>query len=91
MRYIHVLMVCCLVSSILIRTDSVIDGILNKYKDYLEQGTYFGCDWSSYTPTPASRHYTFKMAFEHFKAHNGHVVVELGTTRSFVHGKSSRM
>lgn len=79
-------MAYCLVSGAFTRTDSVIDGILNKYKDYLEQGTYVGYDWSHYNPIPASRYYTFKMAFEHFKAHNGRVVVELGTSRSFVHG-----
>jgi len=75
-----------LCSFLLVRADSVIDGILDKYKDYLEQGTYVGHDWSHYTPVPASRYYTFKMAFEHFKANNGHIVVELGTSRSFVHG-----
>jgi hypothetical protein len=66
--------------------DNVIDGILDRYKGYLEQGTYVGHDWSHYLIRPKSRHYTFKMAFEHFKNNNGHVVVELGTSRSFVHG-----
>lgn len=66
--------------------DPVIDGILNKYKDYLQEGTYVGFDWSQLAVQPQSRYYTFKMAFEHFKKNNGHVVVELGTSRSFVHG-----
>lgn len=75
-----------LCSFLLVRADAVIDGILDKYKDYLEQGTYEGQDWSHYTKKPQSRYYTFKMVFEHFKKNNGHVVVELGTSRSFVHG-----
>ena len=75
-----------LCSFLLVRADVVIDGILDKYKDYLEQGTYEGQDWSHYTKKPQSRYYTFKMAFELFKHNNGYVVVELGTSRSFVHG-----
>ena len=77
---------CCLINSVSAQADVVIDSVLNKYKDYLEQGTYVGYDWSRVTPVPASRYYTFRMAFEMFKASNGHVVVELGTSRSFVHG-----
>jgi hypothetical protein len=69
-----------------VQADEMIDGILNQYKDYLEQGTYVGFDWSHLSRIPQSRYYTFKMAFEHFKQHKGHVVVELGTSRSFVHG-----
>jgi hypothetical protein len=69
-----------------IQADAIIDGVLNQYKDYLEQGTYVGYDWSHIIPTPQSRYHTFQMAFEHFKQNNGHVVVELGTSRSFVHG-----
>lgn len=69
-----------------VSADDVIDGILNKYKDYLEHGTYVGFDWSHVIPKPQSRYYTFKIAFEHFKQNNGHVIVELGTSRSFVHG-----
>ncbi len=69
-----------------VHADGVIDSVLDKYKDYLEQGTYVGYDWSQFEFIPRSRYYTFKQVFEHFKAHNGHVVVELGTSRSFVHG-----
>jgi hypothetical protein len=68
------------------KADTIIDSILNKYKYYLEQGTYVGFDWSQLSQIPQSRYFTFKMAFEHFKTYNGHVVVELGTSRSFVHG-----
>lgn len=75
-----------LCSFLSINANNVIDGILNKYRDYLEQGTYVGHDWSKYTVKPQSRYYTFKMAFEHFENNNGHMVVELGTSRSFVHG-----
>lgn len=71
---------------IVLKGDVVIDRILYKYKNYLEEGTYIGYDWSAYIKKPESRYYTFKMAFEHFKKYNGRVVVELGTSRSFVHG-----
>ncbi len=66
--------------------DDSINRILDTYRDYLEQGTYVGFDWSHYIKKPESRYYTFKMAFEHFKESSGRVVVELGTSRSFVHG-----
>ena len=60
---------------------------LDKYKEYLEEGTYAGFDKSLITPCPKSRYYTFKAAFEHFIKTNGTVIVELGTSRSFVHGQ----
>lgn len=60
--------------------------MLQKYSQFLEQGTYEGQDWSQFVVLPKSRFYTFLKAFEHFEAMNGHVIVELGTTRSFVHG-----
>jgi hypothetical protein len=80
------LLSCLLISSVGIRADIIIDAVLDKYKEYLEQGTYVGFNWSCLPKKPESRYYTFKMAFEHFKEHNGRVVVELGTSRSFVHG-----
>lgn len=86
MKLINCLMTCVLMSSLLIHADVVIDGVLDKYRDYLEKGTYTGFDWSQLERIPQSRYYTFKMAFEHFKNHNGSVIVELGTSRSFVHG-----
>jgi hypothetical protein len=86
MKYTKVFVIFCLLTCAVAQADEVIDRVLNKYKDYLEQGTYTGYDWSHYIPVPASRYYTFKMAFELFKANNGRVVVELGTSRSFVHG-----
>ncbi len=39
-----------------------------------------------FSKLPQSRYETFKAAFEHFDGHNGRVVVELGTSRSFTHG-----
>jgi hypothetical protein len=60
--------------------------ILDQYKEFLIQGTYDGQNWSKFSRLPFSRYDTFKMAFEHFIHHDGRVVVELGTTRSFVHG-----
>ena len=63
----------------------LIEDILNQYKSFLDAGT-LNQDWSYFSTIPKSRHYTFKMAFEYFVNNKGKVVVELGTTRSFVHG-----
>lgn len=60
--------------------------ILNKYQQFLEQGTYADQDWTPFPVLPKSRYHSFKAAFEHFELHNGHTIVELGTTRSFVGG-----
>jgi hypothetical protein len=76
----------CLVSIVNIQADIVIDSILDHYQSYLEDGTYSGFDWSHIPVKPLSRYDTFKAAFNYFKSNNGHVVVELGTSRSFVHG-----
>lgn len=55
---------------------------IEQYRDFLKQGTYdSGCDKSL-----KSRYETFKYAFEHFEKVGGKIVVELGTTRSYVHG-----
>jgi hypothetical protein len=86
MKHIKIFMTYCLLNCLFVHADIVIDSVLNTYKTYLEQGTYVGHDWSCYAVKPQSRYYTFKIAFEHFKTNNGHVVVELGTSRSFVHG-----
>ncbi len=59
---------------------------LSKYKTHLEHGTYDQQDWSSFKTKPLSRYDTFKRAFEEFEKMDGHTIVELGTTRSFVHG-----
>lgn len=56
------------------------------YKLFLDSGTYEGQDWSQLNPIPQSRFYTFAKAFEHLETHNGKIIVELGTARSFVHG-----
>jgi len=60
--------------------------ILNKYQQFLERGTYADQDWTSFSTLPKSRYNSFKTAFEHFEQHNGRIIVELGTTRSFVGG-----
>lgn len=65
-----------------------ISNILDRYKTFLEDGTYMGQDWSVFPTKPKSRYDTFKYAFEYFEKNHGKVVVELGTTRSFVHGGS---
>lgn len=59
---------------------------LEKYKQYLEAGTYMGACFSENDTLPKSRYDTFKLAFEHFEVHEGKVIVELGTSRSFTHG-----
>lgn len=63
-----------------------IDEYLDPYKNFLEVGTYENQDWSNYKIKPKSRYHSFKYAFEHFATHQGKTVVELGTSRSFVHG-----
>lgn len=60
--------------------------ILKQYKQFLIEGTYQGQNWNSFKVLPKSRHHTFKYAFNHFVENNGKIVVELGTSRSFVHG-----
>src|SRR5207249_2968092 len=59
---------------------------LEPYRDFLEWGTYVGQDWSHFSVLPLSRYQTFRLAFRHFLETQGRVVVELGTSRSFVHG-----
>ncbi len=60
--------------------------VLDKYRIFLDEGTLAGQDWSSFSKPPKTRHFTFKRAFELFAEKKGTVIVELGTTRSFVHG-----
>lgn len=60
--------------------------LLEPFKEYLEQGTYGEQDWSSFAILPSSRYDTFKAAFNHFETHQGKIIVELGTSRSFTHG-----
>lgn len=60
---------------------------LEKYQTFLQEGTYAGADWTRYKIRPASRYTTFKIAFDQFEKNNGKVIVELGTSHSFVDGK----
>ncbi len=64
----------------------IVEQKLTPFKAYLHEGTYAGADWSRYAVKPASRATTFLQAFSHFAENNGKVVVELGTSHSFVHG-----
>ena len=59
---------------------------LSKYRRFLVAGTLAQQDWSRYGAVPATRFETLKRAFGDFEARRGHVVVELGTSRSFTHG-----
>lgn len=72
--------------SLLCSSDYLSTQKLAPYKSFLEGGTYNGQDWSFFSQKPRSRYYTFKKAFEHFEETNGKIIVELGTTRSFVSG-----
>lgn len=59
---------------------------LNNYKDYIVQGTLSNQDFSFFKRTPLSRYETFSYCFNHFEQNHQKVIVELGTTRSFVDG-----
>src|SRR5262245_32878411 len=59
---------------------------LRTYKQFIIEGTYAGQDWSGVVRMPKSRYYTFKKAFCYFATASGKRIVELGTSRSFVHG-----
>jgi len=59
---------------------------LDEYRDYLDEWTYAGQDWSAFERRPLSRYHTFQRAFELFRRSGGRVVVELGTIRSYTHG-----
>ena len=63
-----------------------IEKILSHYKQYLDKGTYDGKDFRHYQITPQSRYATFKEAFTRFARNRGKIVVETGTSRSFVTG-----
>ncbi len=60
--------------------------VLESYRDFLEQGTYGGQDWSAFAERPKSRYQTLRQALEIFSSIKGCTVVELGTTRSFCDG-----
>ena len=78
------LLLSCSVLSLLAKEPSLEK--LEKYKQFLEEGTYANQDWSSFSRMPLSRFYTFSKAFEHFAKNNGKIIVELGTTHSYVDG-----
>jgi len=59
---------------------------LQQYKVFLKKGNFEGMDLSHLAVQPKSRYTTFKKAFEYFEQNNGKIIVELGTTRSFVSG-----
>ena len=84
----HVRLISCslLIIGTCIARSSIEEKII-KYKTFLEKGTYESFyNWPQSKPLPLSRYYTFKKAFEHFEKHNGKIIIELGTTRSFTHG-----
>lgn len=60
--------------------------LLSPYKEWLEQGTYEGQDWTSLPRLPKSRYDTFAYVFDHLHKIGGKTIVELGTSRSYCHG-----
>ena len=64
---------------------------IEKYKDLLENaiGYYFGDNISLkyFNRIPKSRYHTFKYCIEHIIKNDLKVIVELGTSRSFVDGR----
>ena len=60
--------------------------VITTYQSFMQEGTLENQDWSTFSTPPQARDVTFKKAFDLFTENNGKVVVELGTTRSFVHG-----
>lgn len=85
-NFFRILISLSLVSLYGITNNELILEKLNQYKLLLENGTYENQDWRSFLKIPKSRYDTFKKAFEMFEQNKGKVIVELGTTRSFVHG-----
>lgn len=90
MKLFYSVLISCLLTQIKASiTDVALDHMhktIDRYKLYLEKGTYGRDDWSCYKEMPKSRYYTFKQALEYFVQNNGKIIVELGTSRSFVHG-----
>jgi hypothetical protein len=66
-------------SNFLEENKDYLDKAINYYYSIEEQEKYFGIK-------PKSRYYTFKYCFENIKINNP-VIVELGTSRSFVDGR----
>lgn len=61
-----------------------VETILKRYKTYLDKGTYEGRSWDHLKQKPGSRFVTLRRALTHFVRHKGKIVVETGTSRSFV-------
>jgi len=56
------------------------------YKDLIEN-VHNRMSFDNYSKKPLSRYYTFKQCFEHIQNIQNPIVLELGTSRSFVDGK----
>lgn len=86
-KYLLYLSLILLISPFLYPTqENIIAQKLAPYQEFLDSGTYEAASVQQMKIKPKSRYHTFKLAFEHFANNNGTVIVELGTTRSFVHG-----
>jgi len=68
--------------------DRIAQERLDPYRHYLDWGTYADQDWSLFASLPRSRYDTFRWVFGQLQDRNP-VVVELGTSRSFTHGRHS--
>ena len=86
MKVFNTLFIGLLLPSLCLAADhnNHIENVLNRYKDFLDQGTYYGINAYASPRKIESRYYTFKKAFEYFKLCNGKVIVELGSCNSFV-------
>lgn len=75
--------------SLIIKANEELESLkrLDQYKNFLIAGTYQGQDWSAFKVIPKSRYDTFAQAFSIFEKNKGKIIVELGTTRSFLDGK----
>ena len=69
-----------------IAAESHVAEVLAHYAQFMEKGLYGERDWSHFDVRPKSRYHTFKLTFEHFEKSGGKIIVELGTSRSFVDG-----
>lgn len=85
-KLLYTLLLTCLAFTIELEARDSVSHNLDPFREYLEMGTYEGQDWSSFEKLPLSRYDTFKLSFETFAANQGRTIVELGTSRSFVHG-----
>jgi hypothetical protein len=65
---------------------SHVESVLDKYRDFLDRGVYEVHNFAHSPRVPKARYHTFHRALTLFAQNRGKVVVETGTSRSFVSG-----